>query len=77
MDANMLTSVISKLMVVNENCLIVDTCIIGPGGVQTSLVVNLFYNSPLLGENQPKPIFQLRSKVVFGNADVCIMFYSL
>lgn len=70
MDGNMLTSVISKLMVVNDNCLIVNTCIIGPSGGHSSSVLNLFFNNSLLGGESPKPVYQLQAKTHFGNSEI-------
>lgn len=77
MDGNMLTSVISKLMVVNDNCLIVNTCIIGPSGGHSSSVLNLFFNNSLLGGESPKPVYQLQAKTHFGNSEVRFLFLVL
>lgn len=62
----MLTSVISKLMIVNDNCLVVNTCILGQNGTQSSLSLSLY---PLVGDIQ-KPIYQFQSKIFFGNAEI-------
>lgn len=66
MDPSLPTSSICKLMVINNNCLIVNSGCNTPSNAQNSLILT-FYS--LINDTQ-KPLYQIYTKSYFGNKEV-------